>query len=131
MLLSLFIVSDHMKTSITKIFTFEAAHQLPEHAGKCIRLHGHSYKLEVTISGPLTQGGSSDGMIMDFADLAAIVEKEVTGQWDHQFLNDLVPFRTTAENLAQEIFSRLKKAGLPLQQVRLWETVRGCATVTE
>ena len=117
--------------SITKIYTFEAAHQLPEHKGKCAQLHGHSYSFEVTISGPLQKAGSSTGMIMDFADLSSVVEREIVHQWDHQFLNNIIAFVPTAENLAQEIFTRLEKAGLNVTQVRLWETPRAYATVTK
>ncbi len=119
------------QVSITKIYTFEAAHQLPNHAGKCANVHGHSYKLEVTVSGALQKDGSSSGMIMDFVELSTIVEREVLNQWDHQFLNDAVSFRTTVENLAQEIFTRLEKANLSVTQVRLWETAKAYATVTK
>lgn len=114
--------------SITKIFTFEAAHQLPNHKGKCSRLHGHSYRLEVTVKGEVIKEGSSEGMVIDFVDLSAVVEKEVIEQWDHQFLNDLVDFIPTAELLATEIFHRLQKAGLSVSKVSLWETAKACAT---
>lgn len=119
-----------MITSITKMFTFEAAHQLPKHKGKCARLHGHSYRLEVTVTGPIiNDGSSSDGMIMDFGDMGKIVDEQVIQQWDHQFLNDLLPFTTTAELLANEIFARLTNAGLPICRVRLWETQKAFVTI--
>ncbi|MBI4114466.1 MAG: 6-carboxytetrahydropterin synthase QueD [Candidatus Niyogibacteria bacterium] len=118
--------------SVSKIFTFEAAHQLPNHKGKCARLHGHSYRFEVTVSGPIQQeGGSSEGMVIDFADLSNIVEREILQPWDHQFLNDLVPYVTTAENLAVDIFNKLKRSGIPIKRVCLWETAQASATVEE
>lgn len=120
-----------MKVEITRRFGFEAAHSLPNHDGKCRQLHGHAYTLEVTIAGPVTHAGPKEGMVMDFADMTSVVETEVLKQWDHQFLNDLVAFPTTAENLAAEIFKRLKTAGLPLVRVRLYETVRGWAEVSD
>ncbi len=120
-----------MQTSITKIYNFEAAHHLPGHNGKCARLHGHSYKLEVTVTAPLQTHGSSEGMVLDFSDLNVVVEREVIQQWDHQFLNDLLPFRTTAENLAQEIFQRLSRADLNVVKIRLWETAKAFVTVTK
>lgn len=120
-----------MRTSITKSFTFEAAHKLPKHNGKCARLHGHSYRLEVAVAGKLISEGSSEGMVIDFSDLSKIVEKEIIEQWDHQFLNDLLGFSTTAELLASEIFYRLKNANLSVIKVRLWETSKAFATVEE
>lgn len=120
-----------MKTSINKQFRFEAAHSLPKHDGKCKDLHGHSYLLEVTVSGEPIKNGSKEGMIMDFSDLSAIVEKEIIEQWDHQFLNDLLPFTTTAENLAQECFRRLKVQNLNISRIKLWETSKCFVEVTE
>ncbi len=113
-----------MKTSITKQFKFEAAHSLPNHDGKCKNLHGHSYVLEVTISGPIQSSGSKEGMVMDFSDISDVVNMQIIDQWDHQFLNDLVPFTTTAENLAQECFRRLENSGLPITKIKLWETAK-------
>jgi 6-pyruvoyltetrahydropterin/6-carboxytetrahydropterin synthase len=118
-----------MKTSITKIFTFEAAHQLPNHSGKCAHLHGHSYRLEVTVTGEIIKEGTSEGMVLDFSDMGAVVESEVLSKWDHKYLNDLVDFVPTAELLAAEIFKRLKSAGLNVIKVNLWETPKAFATV--
>ncbi len=60
---------------ITREFTFEACHHLPGHRGKCRRPHGHSYRLQISLRGPIlnTPGESSDGMVMDFDDLKQIV----------------------------------------------------------
>lgn len=117
------------KISITKKYNFEAAHKLPNHKGQCSRLHGHSYLFEVTISGPIIKEGGSEGMVLDFADLSKVVEREIINKWDHRYLNEIVSFVTTAENLALEIFSRLEKAGLNIESVRLWETAKAYAEV--
>jgi 6-pyruvoyltetrahydropterin/6-carboxytetrahydropterin synthase len=118
-----------MKTYITKQFKFEAAHSLPNHDGKCKNLHGHSYILEVTVTGPIISSGPKEGMIMDFSELNTIVNQEIIGQWDHQFLNDLLPFTTTAENLAQECYRRLEKSGLDIEKIKLWETAKSFVEV--
>lgn len=120
-----------MKTFITKQFKFEAAHSLPSHDGKCKNLHGHSYMLEVTVSGEIVQGGAKDGMVMDFADLSEIIEGEIISQWDHQFLNNILPFTTTVENLAAECFKRIKTKGVDVTKVKLWETAKSFVEVCE
>jgi 6-pyruvoyltetrahydropterin/6-carboxytetrahydropterin synthase len=120
-----------MQTTITKSFNFEAAHQFDGYNEKCAKLHGHSYRFEVTISGPVITNGNYEGMIIDFLEVSRIVDKEIISQWDHTLLNTVVSFRPTAELLAAEIFKRLKKAGLSISKVRLWETEKSSATVTE
>jgi len=117
---------------ITKRFAFEAAHSLPDHNGPCARPHGHSYKLEVTIGGPVkSQPGVSDhGMVMDFADLTHLVRRFVIDVVDHQDLNEVTGCYTTAENLAAWVWDRLEAAGLSgLHRVRLWETETGWVTL--
>lgn len=118
-----------MKTTITKQFRFEAAHSLPNHDGKCKNLHGHSYLLEVTVSGEKHTSGPKEGMIMDFKDMSEIVEENIINKWDHQFLNDILDFVTTAENLAEECFRVLEKAGLKVEKIKLWETSKAFVEV--
>ena len=120
-----------MNVSITKQFKFEAAHSLPNHDGKCKNLHGHSYVFEVTVRGHLIKKGSKEGMIMDFADLSKVVEKEIVSQWDHQFLNDVLPFVTTAENLALECFKRIAAQDISVTKIRLWETAKSFVEVCD
>jgi 6-pyruvoyltetrahydropterin/6-carboxytetrahydropterin synthase len=120
---------------LTKTVQFEAAHQLPGHAGKCAQLHGHSYRLEVSLRGPLKQapGESDDGMVMDLQDLSAIIKQAVLARLDHRFLNEVMEERTTAENVAHWIWEALLEGGLPeplLYRVRLWETTTGWVEVT-
>ncbi len=112
---------------ITKIFRFESAHHLSGHYGKCARPHGHSYRLEVTIRGPIKDApGETDyGMAMDFGDLSQIVKNSVIERLDHQDLNAVTELHTTAENLAHWIWDELIASGLSeavLYRIRLWET---------
>ena len=136
-----------MSTAITKRFTFEASHRLPNHDGKCSRNHGHSYKLFVTVEGDVLADETSpkDGMIMDFGDLSSIVDREIVSKWDHHFLakgdepelewlDDAsvhrIGIRTTAENMANLIFASLEGEGVEVCQVRLYETESSYATVS-
>ncbi|MDF3310008.1 6-carboxytetrahydropterin synthase QueD [Rhodococcus sp. T2V] len=111
-------------TSVTRRFSFEAAHQLPWHTGKCAKLHGHSYLLDVTVSGPLT----SDGIVTDFSDLKAAVTKHVLDEYDHAHLNDFLS-NPTAELIAADIANRLLEAGLTVTKVTVHETASCSATV--
>ena len=114
-----------MTTSVTRTFRFEAAHQLPWHAGKCRRLHGHSYRLEVTVSGPV----GPQGIVVDFADVAGVVERDVVARYDHCYLNDLME-NPTAELLAHQVWKTLEAAGLAVSRIRLWETEESSVEVT-
>ena len=110
--------------SITKVFRFDSAHHLPSHKGKCARLHGHSYRLEVTLQGPIKNdpGESDHGMIMDFGDLSQIVKTAVIERLDHQDLNIITNIYTTAENLVLWIWEELINNGLDeslLYRIRL------------
>ena len=106
-----------MPTSVIRTFHFEAAHQLPWHEGRCRNLHGHSYRLEVTVDGPLDE----HGVVIDFADLKQVVQREVLDRYDHKYLNDLMD-NPTAELVAQEIWKSLEASGLDVTRIRLWET---------
>lgn len=113
-----------MKVSINKTFTFDAAHQLPWHQGKCRNLHGHTYRLDVTVEGPINE----DGVVVDFADVGEVVGRTVVDKYDHQFLNDHFD-NPTAELLALSFFKVLESEGLRIQRVTLWETPTCSATV--
>jgi 6-pyruvoyltetrahydropterin/6-carboxytetrahydropterin synthase len=82
---------------ITKEFSFEMAHALEDHDGACSRIHGHSYRLWVTVGGtPSTDSGSpKQGMVVDFGDLKQIVSREILARFDHAFV-----VRRTAANSA-------------------------------
>ncbi|MBV9484829.1 MAG: 6-carboxytetrahydropterin synthase QueD [Frankiaceae bacterium] len=113
-----------MLISVVRSYRFEAAHKLSWHTGKCARLHGHSYRVDVKVSGPLDQRG----VVLDFAEVDEVVEREVVARYDHTFLNDSVG-NPTAENLALEIGQHLTAAGLAWQSIHLWETPDGSVVV--
>src|SRR2546423_15187772 len=92
-----------MRTSVTRSFHFEAAHQLPWHEGKCRNLHGHSYRLDVTVSGP----GGDRGIVVDFAEIQAVVQRDVLGRFCHTYLNGLLD-QPPAELLAAEIWEAIE-----------------------
>ncbi|HET7487157.1 MAG TPA: 6-carboxytetrahydropterin synthase QueD [Acidimicrobiales bacterium] len=106
-----------MRTRVVRSFTFEAAHQLRWHTGACRRLHGHGYRLEIAVEGPLDE----NGVVIDFADLKAIVQREVVERYDHTFLNDFLD-NPTAEIIAADAWRHLEAAGLTMAWMRLWET---------
>lgn len=123
-----------IKLSVTKKFTFEAAHHLPNHDGKCRRPHGHSYILYVTISGERHTKGSKQGMISDYGDIKSIVNEFVIDKFDHQNLNDIFgDMPTTAENLALQIFTMLESEkfgdNARVTKIILYETESNFATV--
>ena len=110
--------------TVTKHFSFEACHHLPHYVGACHKLHGHSYKLSVTVTGEIEQEGEKAGMIIDFKDLKKIVKKEVVDVLDHSYLNDIFP-NPTAENMVYSIGEALRlkfDKKYKLVSVKLWET---------
>ncbi|SMB91725.1 6-pyruvoyltetrahydropterin/6-carboxytetrahydropterin synthase [Thermanaeromonas toyohensis ToBE] len=109
--------------AVTHIFTFEAAHRLEGYNGDCARLHGHTYRLEVTVKGPV----KADGMVIDFSQLKALVEERIIQRIDHQYLNELFPFNPTCENLLLHFWRELEEAlkilpHLTLKRLVLWES---------
>lgn len=66
--------------------SFHAAHQLPTHNGQCANLHGHSYRVQVGVSGVLQPKGPHTGMVMDFADLKAIYKERIEDILDHALI---------------------------------------------
>lgn len=111
---------------IFKIFTIEAAHRLPqvppEH--KCHRLHGHSFRIEVHVSGPV---GAASGWVLDFADIGRAFAP-LYEQLDHHYLNDVPGLENpTSEHLARWIWQRLQPRLPQLSQVIVRETcTAGC-----
>jgi 6-pyruvoyltetrahydropterin/6-carboxytetrahydropterin synthase len=97
-------------------FSFAASHFLTKYHGKCENLHGHNYKLIITVQGPLQE----DGMVMDFKLLKKAVEEKVVALLDHTHLNDRFE-NPSAENVAVWIWDRLK-GELPLAKIWLYET---------
>ena len=114
---------------VTKKFTFETAHSLLNHDGPCKNIHGHSYKLSVTIIGtPLHQNNHpKNGMIIDFGDLKKLVNEAVVNDYDHALILSenhpadlihemkkqqqkliVVPYQPSCEFLILDIKNRLK-----------------------
>lgn len=117
------------KVKITRRTSFEACHHLNNYLGKCARVHGHSYKLEVTVSGlidncPMDYEPADNQMVLDFNELDRIIESKVTKVFDHEDLNKFFP-QPTAECMVIHIYELISQA-LPvdctLENVRLWET---------
>ncbi|NHA67468.1 6-carboxytetrahydropterin synthase QueD [Phycicoccus flavus] len=108
-----------MRLSVVRRYSFEAAHVLSWHAGKCSRMHGHSYHLEVEVAGEPNE----NGVVMDFADVDEVVDP-VLSELDHHLLNDLID-NPTAEMTSLHIARELSSRGLPWCRLRLWETDSG------
>ncbi len=92
------------KIRITKEFTFETAHALHGYDGKCKNIHGHSYKLSVTVIGEPIEDAThvKCGMVIDFGDLKKIVKNEVVDVWDHAtILNKNTPHLQLAKQLTE------------------------------
>ena len=134
--------------TITKSVKFDAAHVLTNHKGLCKNLHGHTYRVDVSVR--QAEGDGSD-MVMDFNDVKRICEETGLSKFDHAFLYDetssgeseiaavvqkngmravALPFRSTAENLARWIFGALEGRIAGLYAVRVYETADSCAEYT-
>ena len=111
---------------IFKSFTIEAAHRLPnlpvEH--KCSRLHGHSFRIEIHVSGPVQE---RQGWVQDFADLSRAFQP-LYEELDHHYLNEVRGLENpTSENLARWIWQRLKPMLAGLNKIVIHETcTAGC-----
>jgi 6-pyruvoyltetrahydropterin/6-carboxytetrahydropterin synthase len=118
--------SSHLSMDIFKVFQIEAAHRLPHvPAGhKCARLHGHSFRIEIHVSG---EPGAETGWVMDFADIKTAFAP-VFEQIDHQCLNDIEGLENpTSEQLSLWIWRRLKPALPALSKIVVHETcTSGC-----
>jgi 6-pyruvoyltetrahydropterin/6-carboxytetrahydropterin synthase len=107
--------------------TFSAGHALRGYKGKCENVHGHNYRVQVTLEGPQLDG---IGLLVDFTQLKEVM-RGVIKRLDHQFINDLEPFTTlnpSAENIAKyfydQVTAQLKDlpAGARVTDVVIWET---------
>lgn len=129
--------------TVTKEITFDTAHMLIGHEGKCKNLHGHTYHLFVEAQGEL----NDDGMVVDFKLLKEYMTKIISDRFDHAFMYDTrsetesaigemleaqglrtvpLPFRTTAENLARYFFGQLEPH-VNVSAVKVFETPTSCA----
>lgn len=114
-----------MPFQLEKLFRFEAAHQLPNHDGKCARLHGHSWVGRVVVSGlNLATSGPKAGMLIDYGDLSAAIKPIVEEYLDHHHLNESLNLANpTSEEIARWIYRKLKPVlGGILYSVQIDET---------
>lgn len=111
---------------IFKVFTIEAAHRLPNlpASHKCSRLHGHSFRIEIHVSGPVS---AREGWVQDFAELSAAF-KPLFERLDHYYLNDIPGLdNPTSENLARWLWRELKPKLPLLAKIVVHETcTAGC-----
>ena len=112
-------------------YTFAAGHALRNYKGKCENVHGHNYKVRVTIGGKEL---NSTGLLVDFVDVRDAI-KALVDRLDHRFLNDLPPFdqiNPSAENIAKYFCENLEPQvhgqGLRVEAVTVWETETTSAT---
>ena len=134
------------KIRVTKKFTFDMAHALYGHDGLCKNIHGHTYKLAVTLLGSVIDmpGASKDGMVIDFSDFKSMVQKQIVSLYDHalvlnggsphaKFQNLDVGFekvvyfkgQPTCENLVFDFVEKIRPhlpANVQLHHLRLDET---------
>ena len=135
---------------VTKEVTFDSAHMLSNYQGKCANLHGHTYKLQVSIEAPLQSKGNEECMVVDFNNLKNVIDT-ITNAFDHAIIFSDIGYRSEAENalmdwadkygmtyviipagkstsecIATEIKSRISRyfAEIPVPDVtvRIWET---------
>ena len=115
------------KVYLTKEFEFEAAHHLINYDGLCANVHGHSYKLQVTVSGNVNifdTKYATDCMVLDFKELKDIVKSEIIDSHDHADLNCIYS-NPTAEIMVIGMYDRIKynlPKDVKLESVKLWET---------
>jgi 6-pyruvoyltetrahydropterin/6-carboxytetrahydropterin synthase len=113
--------------------TFSSGHALRGYKGKCENVHGHNYKVRVTLEGPQLD---STGLLYDFTHLKRVI-REIVGGVDHKFLNDLAPFdviNPSAENLAKYFYDETTRQmnampdGARITSITIWETDTTSAT---
>ena len=133
---------------ITKTIEWDMGHRVPNHKSKCRNLHGHRYRMELTLAGELNSmaGDSSEGMVFDFGDIKQFMTANIHDVLDHGFMiyehDEIltrffdsvkeqefrmlrVPFVPTAENIAQWCYEQLAgcfPAGIAIVSVRIYET---------
>lgn len=119
---------------LTTLAEFEAAHSLRNYPGKCHRLHGHNWKVEVTV-----QGNKLDelGILIDFKLLRQKVN-DILNQLDHFYLNEIEPFKDcnpSAENIAKYLYHELTRdlqvKDIVVYQVKVWESPKSAVAYRE
>jgi len=118
---------------VSRTFTLDSAHFLPNYQGKCSRIHGHTWTIRITVSGPINP---ETGMVLDFSTLKSSVITPLEEIFDHYVLNEKHPFHTpgfppTAENIGKFILSYAQEVlGIVhVSKVEVWETPNSLATI--
>ena len=127
--------------------SFDAAHFLTEYHGKCENLHGHRWRVVAYLAQEkLWNEGTHKDMVIDFGEFKHVL-RELTEELDHSFIVEegslmpetlaclekegftlsMMPFRTTAENLARYFYDRMADSGLSISRVEVYETPNNCA----
>ena len=127
--------------------SFDAAHFLTDYHGKCENLHGHRWRVVAYIAqAELCKEGTHKDMVLDFGEFKKEV-RALTEEFDHSFIVEegslqaqtlsclenegftltILPFRTTAENLAHYFYDRLADKGLPVSEIEVYETPNNSA----
>ena len=122
--------------------SFDAAHFLTDYHGKCENLHGHRWRVVAYLAQQeLCKEGTHKDMVLDFGEFKSALRK-LTEELDHSFIVEegslmqetlaclekegfvltIMPFRTTAENLARYFYNRLAELGLPVSEIEVYET---------
>ncbi|MGN0833275.1 MAG: 6-carboxytetrahydropterin synthase QueD [Kiritimatiellia bacterium] len=135
--------------TVTKTVKFDAAHVLTNHQGLCKNLHGHTYRVDVSVT---QSAGDDRDMVIDFKDLKRLAAETICDRFDHAFVYNTqspgereiaavvekhgmrtvaIPFRSTAENLARLFYGELKARIPGLSAVKVWETADSCAEYRE
>lgn len=110
-----------MKVRLTKMFRFEAAHDLPTFPDghKCRRLHGHSFRFDVVIAGEVDE---KRGYLIDYGDIKRVVDP-IVRQLDHYYLNDIPGLEnSTSENLSRWLWRQIKPSLPLLSSIIVYET---------
>ena len=134
---------------VTKTMRFDAAHVLTNHQGMCRNLHGHTYRVDVTVA---QEPSDTKDMVIDFKDLKLVCEELILSRFDHAFIYDetspgeceiaavlkkhdlrtvALPFRSTAEDLARHFFAVLRERIPGVASVKVWETPVSSAEYSE
>ena len=132
-------------TTVTKTVKFDAAHILTNHQGLCKNLHGHTYRVDVSVA---QADGDARDMVIDFKDLKRLATDVICARFDHAFIYNTesagereiaavvekngmrtvaIPFRSTAENLAKMFFTDLRAHIPGIVAVKVWETADSAA----
>lgn len=121
-------------TEVFKEISLSGAHRLRDYKGPCENLHGHNWRVRVYVGATQL---SPQGMVIDFKVLKDAM-KEVTGPYDHAYLNEVPPFdviNPTAENICLHVFRevdrRIRDERVRVTRAMVWETEGSCAVVTD